>query len=246
MSSGLIAIVVFLRRTFCERLERKEQNAFLLVLLLLFLFSLLPVINLRLSLYQTLGERFLYLPSVFSCLFIAYLSACLVRNTTVWLLILISILGFYSTNLYRTNELWSEAAKLSVSIKDDLVNSSSRDRLLILNAPDNLRGVPVYHNGFPEAIQYFQNQKHIKQIQVVSSHSLQLPTDEVEFVRSLDSLRLNLVNKDDGFIEFRDADCLEIFGRTNNSLDLRRGNCSFNTDLFYFTKGRMIKISDTP
>ena len=244
--AGLIATAIFLRRKLYDRPERKEQNIFLLALLLLFLFSLLPVINLRLSLYQTLGERFLYLPSVFSCLLMSYLSAILVRKIALWLLILMCVIGFYAATLYQTNRLWREAAALSRSIKDDLVNSSSRDRLLILNAPDNLRGVPVYHNGFPEAIQYFQNQKHIEQIQVVSFHSLQSPKDEVESVRSFDFLRLNLVNKDDGFIEFRDADCLELLGHTNNSMDLRRGNCSSNTDLFYFTKGRMIKISDTP
>ena len=160
--------------------------------------------------------------------------------------ILICVVGFYSATLYRTNRLWREAAELSHSIKDDLVNSLSRDRLLILNAPDNLRGVPVYRNGLPDAVLYFKNQKHVEQIQVASFHSLQSATDEVGLVRSADSLKLELVNKDNGFIEFRAAECLEILGHTNNALDLRRSNCSSNTDLFYFTKGRMIKISDTP
>ena len=79
--AGLVAAVIILRRRWYGPSERKEQNGFLIALVVLFLFSLLPVINLRLTLYQTLGERFLYLPSVFSCLLMAYLAAILLRKT---------------------------------------------------------------------------------------------------------------------------------------------------------------------
>jgi len=63
--AAVIAGTIILRRRWYRPSDRKEQNRFLLAVVILFLFSLLPVINLRLSLYQTLGERLLYLPSVF-------------------------------------------------------------------------------------------------------------------------------------------------------------------------------------
>ena len=56
---------------------------FLVTLVVLFLVSLLPVINLRLSLYQTLGERFLYLPTVFACILVAYRCSLLMRKRRV-------------------------------------------------------------------------------------------------------------------------------------------------------------------
>ena len=56
---GALAGAIAFRRRRCEAPERKRQNRLLLVLVGLFLSALLPVINLRLYLYQTLGERFL-------------------------------------------------------------------------------------------------------------------------------------------------------------------------------------------
>src|SRR5207244_12756929 len=105
----------------------------------------LPVINLRLTLYQTLGERFVYLPSVFSCLLIAYLAAILLRKQTTWLAILICVLGFYSVRLYQTNRSWSEAAELLRSVMNELVDSATNDHLIILNATYNICGVPIFH-----------------------------------------------------------------------------------------------------
>src|SRR5205807_8226483 len=104
--AGLVVLAIILRRRWYGPSELKEQNRFLIAIVILFLFSLLPVINLRLTLYQTLGERFVYLPSVFSCLSIAYLAAILLRKQTTWLAILICVLGFYSVRLYQTNRSW--------------------------------------------------------------------------------------------------------------------------------------------
>src|SRR5260370_11664264 len=153
--AGLIVTLIVFRRRWYSRAERREGNRFLIVLASLFLVSLLPVINLRLSLYETWGERFLYFPSVFACLLIAYLAAILIRRKGLWLLILICILGFYSVILYRTNRLWRQASGLSPSIQNDLVNSSSRDHRLILNLPHNLTPTPFFHHVLPNTLAYF-------------------------------------------------------------------------------------------
>ncbi len=193
--SGLITTIIVFRRRWRSRAERQEENRFLIVLASSFLVSLLPVINLRLSLYETWGERFLYFPSVFACLVIAYLSAILIRKQELWLLILICILGFYSVSLYRTNRSWRQAAELSRSIKDQLVDSSTRDHLVILNVPDNVRGIPIFHNGLPEALAYFQNEKHFKRIEIVAFQDFQSAADGVEITRDAESLNIHPRNK---------------------------------------------------
>src|SRR2546428_10543514 len=83
LAIGAIATAAFVRRRLYDAPEREIQNRFLLALVLLFLVSLLPVINLRLSLYETLGERFLYLPTVSACILIAYVCSLLIRKRRV-------------------------------------------------------------------------------------------------------------------------------------------------------------------
>jgi hypothetical protein len=242
--TGLIAAAIILRRRWYGHAERSEQNRFLIVLVILFLFSLLPVINLRLTLYQTLGERFLYLPSVFSCLLMAYLAAILLRKPAWWLSILICILSFYSVRLYQTNQTWREAAALSRSIKDDLNDSSTRDHLLIINAPDNLRGVPVFHNGLPEALRYFQDRRPAKQVEIVAFQDLQSVDDEVEITRRPETVTIHPVNDNDNFARVEPGECLEVLVQSKTSLTLHAKPCAADADLFFFDKGRMIRLPD--
>lgn len=235
------ALVVFRRRWFGPD-QRREQDRFLLALGSLFLLSLLPAINLRLSLYQTLGERFLYLPSVFSCLLVAYLLAILLRNHRLWLLAMICILGFYSVRLHQTNRVWREAAELSRSIKDELADSATRDHVVILNAPDNLRGVPVFHNGLPEALEYFQDRKRLNLVEIVAFQHLQSVADEVEVTRSPETLTIRLLNNVDGFARIEGSECFETEGQSKTSLELHAQPCSVDADQFFFNKGKMTKF----
>lgn len=243
-ATGFVSALVVFRRGCYGPDERREQNRFLIVLGTLFLLSLLPAINLRLSLYQTLGERFLYLPTVFSCLLVAYLLAILLRNNRLWLLAMICILGFYSVRLHQTNRLWREAAELSRSIKDELADSATRDRLVVLNAPDNLRGVPVFHNGLPEALEYFQDRKRINLVEIVASQNLQSVADEVEVTRGPETLTIRVLNNSDGFGRIDRSECFEAQAQSKTSLALRVKPCSVDADLFFFDKGRMTKLPE--
>lgn len=236
---GALAGAIAFRRRRYEASERKRQNRLLLVLVGLFLSALLPVINLRLYLYQTLGERFLYLPTVFSCLLIGYLSIILIRNHTVWLVLLVCALGFYSWRLYVANRLWRDAAQLTRSIKDDLAASSSQKHLTILNAPDNLRGVPVFHNGLPEALQFFQTEKPIESVEINAFQTLQLASDENSLHPADDTFTLQPANRLDTFNRASSSQCLELLGQSADSLKLRRKPCLTTTEVYFLNGGKM-------
>jgi len=246
--AGVVAAAIILRRRWYGSADLREQNRFLLILVALFLFALLPVINLRLTLYQTQGERFLYLPTVFSCLLMAYLTA-IVRRRMLCFVILICVVGFYAVRLYQTNRSWSEAAQLSRSITNELVDAATRDRLVILNAPDNLRGVPVFHNGLPEAIFYFQNRKRFKQVEIVAFQDFQTAADEVAVTAGPGSLSLQALSNNDSFVRLETAECLETRAQSNTSLpktllELRLNACAADADLFFFNRGRMTRLPD--
>lgn len=236
---GAAAGAIMFRRRRYQAVERKRQNRLLLVLVGLFLSALLPVINLRLYLYQAMGERFLYLPTVFSCLLLGYLSIILIRNHTVWLVLLVCALGFYSWRLYVANQLWRDAAQLTRSVKEDLTASSSQKHLTILNAPDNLRGVPVFHNGLPEALQLFQTQKPIESVEINAFQTLQRPSDENSFYPADDTLTLQPANRVDTFNRASSSECLELLTQSADGLKLKRRPCLTTIEVYFLSGGRM-------
>jgi hypothetical protein len=152
------------------------------------------------------------------------------------------VLGFYAVRLYQTNQTWRETAELSRSITDELVDSSMRDRLLILNAPDNLRGVPVFHNGLPEALQYFQNRKHFKQVEIIAFQDFQSAADAIAVTTGSGSLSLRALSDNDSFVRLQASECLETTAQSRTSLQLRLKPC--DADLFFFDRGRMTKLSE--
>lgn len=239
--AGLIAAAIVFRRRWYGAGEGREQNRFVCALVSLFLCALLPVINLRLTLYETLGERFLYLPTVFSCLLMAYLAAILLRRQTLVVSLLTCVLAFYSVTLFRTNRIWREAANLSQSITNELVDSSVSDHLIILNAPDSLRGVPVFHNGLPEALEYFQHRKRFRQIEIIAFQELQSASEEVSLTSRDETLSL-LAHDNAGFDRVEPSTCVGVSAHSRTMLELNLQPCSANADLFFFDKRRMVRL----
>lgn len=239
LTFGFVALVIVIRRRRYTSSERKSQNRFLLFMAGLFLISLLPAINLRLSLYESLGERFLYLPTVWSCLLLSYLLIIIARNQQVWLLLLFCVLGFYSWRLYAGNQLWREAAQLTRSIRNDLSSSMSPPQLTILNAPDNLRGVPVFHNGLPEALQFFPGPTQFDRVEITSFQTLQSSSDTNGFQPSTESFKLLPANRLDAFDRPASASCLEVISRDVAALEFKPQACLNKSAVYYFSQGRM-------
>jgi hypothetical protein len=236
---SLLVVAIVIRRRRYARSERKSQNRFLLLIVSLFLISLLPVINLRLSLYESLGERFLYLPTIFSCLLMSYVLIIMARNQRVWLVLVICILAFYSWRLQAANQLWREAAQLTRSIRNDLSTPASPPRLTILNAPDNLRGVPVFHNGLPEALQLFPNERQFERVEITSFQTLQASADTTTIQAPADSIRLLSANRLDTFDRVSSASCLDLISQDPASLQFKAQPCLSRSEVYFFSQGRL-------
>jgi protein O-mannosyl-transferase len=235
------ATAILMRRKFYQPAERKNQNRFMFLLAALFLMSLLPILNLRLSLYQTQGERFLYLPTVFACLMIAYVAALLIRRTTICLIVITALLGFYSWSVYRTNLLWRDAAKLSARVSYDVTDAASKAPLVIVNAPDNLRGVPVFHNGLAEAISWIRSNDSAKPIQIVAFQDLQSATDEI-LISGNDPITVRPVNATDRFSRVTATDCLEVFYASPDAFDLHPKPCASAAKIVFFSGGAIKEL----
>ncbi|MBN2328651.1 MAG: hypothetical protein JXR73_16030, partial [Candidatus Omnitrophica bacterium] len=87
----------------------------------MYLFSLLPVINLGVHLGTSLGERFIYWPSVFAVLLIVCLCDVLLRRRQWGALgVLTAIILIYTATLYRANWIWQEAGQISRQLLVDI------------------------------------------------------------------------------------------------------------------------------
>ena len=139
-------------------------------------------------------------------------------------------------------DIW-KASQLVFALKNDLAASASNDRVLILNAPDNLRGVPLFHNGLPEALQFFQKEKSIKQVDIVSFQSLHAANDPIELNSAGDQLTLRASEAVDRFDRINGTDCLDATSVQSNSLRLQWKPCSAPTDVFFFSSGKMNRFT---
>jgi hypothetical protein len=115
---------------------------------------------------------------------------------------------------------------------------------VILNLPDNLRGVPVFHNGLPEALEYFQSRKRFKQVDIIAFQDLQSAADEVSLSSETESLDLHLLNDNDSLVRMQSSECWETIVNARTFLELHAKPCSADEDVFFFNKGRMTRLPE--
>ncbi len=239
--TGLLSMLLVCRHKGQSARRRKQQNLFLFLLLISFLCSLLPVVTMGISVFDTSGERFVYLPSIFGSIAISYISAIFISKRNLWLLTIFCLLALYSAGLHRSNQRWRDAANLSKSILDDLVSLSRHDDLLVINAPDTLRRVPVYQNGLEQALRTFQHAKKISHVDVVAYHSLQSTTDAIDVVRAANLFSIYLLNEKAEFSRVNDqVECIGVVERSGTSLVIQLRDCFTGRDVFYFHDGKMV------
>ncbi len=130
-------------------LYRRSREDFreMLRYMAMFLVSLLPVVFMSVSLFDTRSERFLYLPGVFAVLALVKwaFSVFSLKRAAVLLLVFAVLQGAF---LYRSNRNWKRAGEIC---REEI---SSGD---CSNAPDNYRGAYVFRNGCSEAMELFRN-----------------------------------------------------------------------------------------
>ena len=241
---ALLASAFIIRARQYHRAQKRTQNGFVILLLVLFLLSLLPAINLRLGLYESLGERFLYLPTVFACLLMSYVATVLVRNPKIWLAVVIVVLGFYSWRLHATNQLWRQASSLTKSLAEGLAVSASTSQLTIINAPDNLRGVPVFHNGLPEALRLFPRVRTFAEVDINAFQRLQSATDVNQIETAGGSVSIEATDQRDTFDRPASVGCLDLISSSPIKLELQEKYCG-TAEIFYFSGGIFHRLSGT-
>lgn len=239
-----LAFVLFRARTRRALFARARRPLLFWTLAALFLVCLLPTINLRVDVYTTQGERYLYLPSAFSSIAAACAFSRIPRRK-VALAATACLLVFYAATLRQTNNIWRQASALSRSIVTDIGGQTGDgESVYVLNAPDTLRGVHLYRNGLAEAVALFLPAKHVASVNILSWHTPRSPLGGGELSADSDAYTLTLADPQATF-ERVDAPppCLNLIGRSKNALRFRLEACPPAVNVFYFNEGRMVALA---
>lgn len=110
--------------------------------------------NIRLDSVE--GERWLYLPTVFSCIGLVGLGMRVLPGRRTWLVFLSALVLLYATNLPRVLRYWTEAGEMVRVILNDTAGLVSHEHLLVLNLPNDLKGAYVFRIGFAAALLTFE------------------------------------------------------------------------------------------
>lgn len=98
------------------------------------------------------GDRLLYFPSYFLCIWISLTMINLLNQQNYFRLALVFGLYFFIF-LQVNNYTWRKADQICKTILDDMSNlRTSHDQMLICRLPEEYKGAHVFRNGFIEAL----------------------------------------------------------------------------------------------
>ena len=145
-----------------------------------FLLSALPALYIALIIggvhADGQNERFIYLPSAFSCIGLALLLCYLLHGQKLKVAAVLLMIVF-GVQIYRSNRNWKVAGEVSQDLIFALGQRLPARDVIVLTVPDTLRGAYVYRNGFEAAIALFHPNK-FRQISVVCVARYWSPQDE--------------------------------------------------------------------
>lgn len=194
---AVLAVVVFRNKLYRKSISKKLRLS--LVSLSWFFAALLPVLSLKIGVFDTQSERYLYLPGVFACIAIASLIREAIiddrsRKIFMILLLIVSALG-----LHTVSRRWNAAGDISQLISGQ-VSQFDPASSVIVNLPDHYRGAYILRNGIDMASTVFQGSIRTEEPWIVLHyHGINNQSDRysVEFVR--DSVYLILPDSVYGF-----------------------------------------------
>lgn len=143
----ILAVMLFRRRRPAPALSRSVA-----ALCTSFLVLLLPVIGMKVALFDTQSERLLYLPGIPLILAsILVLVSVAGEGRTAKAVLMAAIAGGFVSTLHLSAG-WAGAGRLCDSLAADILEHADGGDVVILNVPDNLNGAYVFRNGLNEAV----------------------------------------------------------------------------------------------
>lgn len=186
----VFTIVIFILRDrqmkWISRLSCFTLPGLLILLAFSYAICLIPVINLSIYVTGSLGERLIYLPSVFAVIFLVGLIDTLCVHRRLAFYILAVIVLFYAATLHQANQIWRVAGELTRNALNDVLAMEPGNRLIVLNCPDTYRGAYIFRNGLERAVSLYSKTPPFEQVAIVTFQKILSLEDSIEIHRTGD------------------------------------------------------------
>lgn len=155
----------------------KTHIRFILLILILFFLTLLPVINLEITSWNSIeSDRYSYFANAIYS--IALASTILFINFKTVRIVALSLTTlFFIFTSFLTSINWKNAGELSSTFLNELVKIPE-ENIILLNVPDNLNGSYVLRNGISQYLTF--NNIH-KEIEIVDFQSFSSKKGGLEY-----------------------------------------------------------------
>lgn len=172
-----------------RRLSR-SQALTLGFLIVAFYVALLPVVNLRVTMLSTDGERFLYFPSAFAVTAVAAALRSGLRRPWLQRVVVAGLLLFYVAMLGYSTGNFRDAGRTTEDLVRQLRSEPAATPMIVTNLPDDIGGAYVFRNGLGAALRLFADPA--RELLVLTRHTMLHADDEVAVLRIGDMLSIRL------------------------------------------------------
>ena len=126
-----------------------------LILAACFVLAALPVLNLRLELHTSEGERFLYWPSAFAAVLLPLLLDRVCRRARPLALCSALVALYLAAGFQLSVDRWVQAGAICRTVVQRLTTLPQGGRVVLLNVPESLEGAFILRNGLQAAVELF-------------------------------------------------------------------------------------------
>lgn len=245
---GITSIRQFLK----ENLIQKWRNPLIPLLILLivcFYISLLPVLNIGIDLLSSQGERFLYFPTFFTSLIIVLIIFLICKKWYLILPMIILMLISSGWILYRSNQNWKTAGEIFQHTINRIMEDQSKP-MVLLSLPDNYNGAYIFRDGLNYAIEMLSQQENPPFPMVVSRIYFYHPELQTQLSRQGQAYLYEINDPHAYFIQPQKIKDLEPYETPEFKLELNSIQSMQwipdpvfdNYSLFYFQEDQLISV----
>jgi hypothetical protein len=152
----IIFIVIILAIFFT--LTRKNRKPIAVIFSCL-LISTLPYCSLGTDTHGTEGERFLYFPSLITCILISAIIGLASLKTAFRQAVIFFLFCFHIIALFISMGSYRFACNLTLLIKDELEKMPNREIVYAVDLPQAQNGALIFRTGFPEMVKWMLGDK---------------------------------------------------------------------------------------
>lgn len=135
---------------------RHKQNKSLFILLTTsWALSYLPYLSLGIDTHGVEGERYLYLPSVFFCLWLIYILHKII-NKELQSVFMIGFTALSFLFLYQSRSYYEKAGKVTKTAIEELSKLDTKQTIFIENISQYNKGAVTFRLGFEEAVHWLK------------------------------------------------------------------------------------------